>query len=323
MKAFVRDSYGPPGVLRLEDVDPPVARDDEVLVRIHAASLNAADLDYLYGRPLITRLGTGLRRPRHRGLGLDMAGVAEAVGPSVTRFRPGDEVFGDLTESGYGAFAEYVAASERVLAPKPDNLTFEEAATVPQSAILALQGLRSWRPVEPGEHVLVNGASGNVGPFAVQIAKAMGAQVTGVCSTDKMDFVRSVGADHVVDYSREDFAERGQQYDRIIDVAARRSFFRIRRVLRPRGVYAWIGGSMATLFQAMTVGPLMSLTGSRKLGLFMWKPFRQEDVAFLTGLIEARSIKPAIDRRYPLAEVPAALGYLEAGRAKGKIVIGV
>ncbi len=202
MRAFIRDEYGSPDVLELREVDKPTVHDDEVLVRVRAASLNQADLDYLYGRPMLTRMGTGFRRPRNRGLGLDAAGVVEAVGSAVTAFRPGAEVFGDLTQFGYGAFAEYACASEKAWALKPPSMTFEQAATVPQSGILALQNLQGTRRIEPGDRVLVNGASGNVGPFAVQIAKAFGARVTGVCRTSKMDLVRELGADDVIDYTR-------------------------------------------------------------------------------------------------------------------------
>ncbi len=213
MKAIVREEYGSPDVLELRDIDMPVVKDDEVLVRVRAASLNQADLDYLYGKPLLTKMGTGLRRPKNRGLGLDAAGVVQAVGKDVTAFRPGDEVFGDLTMFGYGAFAEYACAPEGAWALKPAGMTFEEAATVPQSGILALQHLRGRRRIEPGDRVLINGASGNVGPFAIQIVKAFGAHVTGVCSTSKMDMVRGLGADHVIDYKREDYTHNGQRYD--------------------------------------------------------------------------------------------------------------
>ena len=323
MKAIVRSEYGTPDVLELADIEAPVVGDDGVLVRVHAASLNAADLDYLYGKPLLTRMGTGLRKPRNRGLGLDVAGQVEAVGSDVTRFQPGDEVFGDLTAFGYGAFAEYASAPERAWAHKPAGMTFEEAATVPQAAILALQGLRGrGRRVQPGQRVLINGASGNVGPFAVQIAKAFGAHVTGVCSTGKMDLARGLGADHVIDYTREDFTRGGQRYDWIVDVAGNRSIFECRRALKPGGVYVMVGGPTARIFGALLLGPLISMARSRKMGLMLWwKPFEKEDVAFLVELIEAGKVAPVIDRRYPLNEVADALRYLEEGRARGKIVI--
>ncbi len=323
MKTMVRFEYGSPDVLELADVDVPVVGDDGVLVRVRAASLNAADLDYLYGKPLLTRMGTGLLKPRNRGLGLDVAGQVEAVGRDVTTLKPGDEVFGDMTEHGYGAFAELAAAPERAWAPKPAGLTFEEAATIPQAAILALQGLRGrGRRVQPGLRVLVNGASGNVGPFAVQIAKAFGAEVTGVCSTGKMDLVRELGADHVIDYTREDVSRGGRRYDWIVDVAGNHSILGWRRALRPGGVYVMVGGPTSRILGALLLGPLISLAGSRTMGLMLWwKPFAREDVAVLVELIEAGRIAPVIDRRYPLTEVPDALRYLKAGRARGKIVI--
>ena len=235
MKAIRRDKYGPPDVLELKDIERPVAKDGEVLVRVRAASLNQADLDYLLGKPFLTRMGTGLRTPRNSGLGLDVAGHVEAVGRAVTTFQPGDEVFGDLTAFGYGAFAEYACAPEDAWALKPASLSLEEAATIPQAAILALQGLGRGERIGSGTSVIVNGASGNVGPFAIQIAKAFGAHVTGVCSTAKMDMVRELGADEVIDYTREDYTRSGQRYDWIIDVAGNRSILECRRALRPRG----------------------------------------------------------------------------------------
>ena len=323
MKAIVRSVYGSPDVLELADVDMPAVGDDGVLVRVRAASLNAADLDYLYGKPFLTRMGTGLRRPRNHGLGLDVAGQVEAVGRDVTTAKPGDDVFGDLTEHGYGAFAEYACAPERAWAPKPVGMTFEEAATVPQAAILALQGLRGrGRRVRAGQRVLVNGASGNVGPFAVQIAKAFGAEVTGVCSTGKMDLVRELGADHVIDYTREDVqpgrpalrldrGHRGQLPDpRLAACADARRHLRHGR------------GSHEPYPRGARLGPVISLAGSRQMGLMLWwKPFKEEDVAVLVELIEAGAVAPVIDRRYPLAEVADALRYLKEGRARGKIVI--
>lgn len=323
MKAFIRDRYGDADVLEFADVEMPVVEDHGVLVRVQASSVNQADLDYLYGRPAVARLGTGLRRPTNRGLGLDVAGQVQAVGKDVTRFRPGDEVFGDMTEFGYGAFAEYVAAPEQAFAPIPSGITPEGAATVPQGAILAIQGLNAREGIRPGDTVLINGASGSVGPWAIQIAKAVGAEVTGVASTKKLDFVRSLGADHVVDYTREDFTLLGHRYDRIIDVMATRSVSAVRRALTPRGVYIVIGGSIARLFGIMVAGLVISATGGQKLGIAYWKPFNPEDVATLSGLLEARKITPVIDRRYPLAEVPDALRYVEDGHALGKVVITV
>jgi NADPH:quinone reductase-like Zn-dependent oxidoreductase len=322
MKAIVRDRYGPPDVLGLVDVDRPVVGDGDVLVRVRAASLNAADLDYLTGRPLLTRMGTGLRRPRNRGLGLDAAGTVEAVGRNVTRLRPGDEVFGDLTAFGYGAFAEYACAPERAWAAKPAGVSFEVAATIPQAGILALQGLRGGEGILAGHRVLVNGASGNVGPFAVQIAKARGAHVTGVCSTSKMDLVRALGADHVVDYTREDVTASGRRYDWIVDVAGNHSILAWRRALRPGGTYVMVGGPTARILGALVLGPLVTLAGRRRMGLMLWwKPFAGEDVARLVELLQTGGIAPVIDQRYSLAKVPEALRYLREGRARGKIII--
>ena len=324
MKAIVRYRYGSPNVLELREIDKPVVKDESVLVRVHAASLNSGDLDYLHGRPLIARVGTGLRTPWNRRLGVDVAGQVEAVGKGVTHLRPGDEVFGDLTQHGFGAFAEYVCAPATAFALKPARMTFEEAATVPQSAVLALQGLRGKRQIQPGHKVLINGAGGNVGPFAVQIAKSFGAEVTGVDRTSKLDMLRSIGADHVIDYTREDFTQSGQRYDRILDLVARRSIFDCRRALNPQGVYVLQGGSTGPLFQAAVLGPLISMTGSKKMGvMWWWRPFQQEDLAFVKELIEAGRVAPVIDRRYPLTEVPEALRYLEEGHARGKIVITV
>jgi NADPH:quinone reductase-like Zn-dependent oxidoreductase len=258
MKAFVRDRYGSPDVLVLSELATPAVKAGEVLVRLRAASLNQADLDYLYGRPVLTRMGTGFRRPRNRGLGLDAAGTVEAVGAGVAAFRPGDEVFGDLTQFGYGAFAEYACAAERAWAHKPPGMSLEEAATVPQSGILALQNLGGGRHIEPGDRVLVNGASGNVGPFAVQIAKAFGAHVTGVCRTSKVDLVREAGADEVIDYTVTDYTRDGQRYDWILDVAGNHSLLECRRALTPRGVYVLVGGPTSRILARWDGSPSSS-----------------------------------------------------------------
>ncbi len=323
MQAIVRDIYVPPDVLRLTDIDTPVVRDDGVLVRVRASSLNQGDLDYLYGRPSLTRMGTGLRTPRRHGLGFDAAGQVEAVGKSVTAFRPGDAVFGDLTQHGYSAFAEYACAPERAWARMPASLTFEQAATLPQAAILALQALKGGKGLVPGARVLVNGASGSVGPFAVQIAKAFGAHVTGVCRTDKMDMVAGLGADEVIDYTKGDATQSGQRFDWIVDVAGNRSLLEWRRALQPRGVYVMVGGSTGRLLSCLVPGPFVSLAARQRMGFLWWKPFRKDDVAILAGLIDAGKVSPVIDRSYPLREVPDALRYLEAGNARGKVVITV
>lgn len=321
MKAIVRNRYGSPDVLELMDVSKPVVGDHDVLVQVRAASLNQGDLDYLYGRPFLTRLGIGLRSPRDRGLGFDAAGQVEAVGRDVNRFKPGDEVFADLTQFGHGAFAEYACAPERAWARKPASLTVEEAATLPQAAVMALQALGGRGRIAPGDRVLVNGAGGSVGPFAVQIAKSYGAHVTGVDSTAKMDFLRGLGADQVIDYTAEDYTRSRQRYDWIVDIVGNRSILECRRALRPGGVYVMVGGSTSRICGCLLLGPLISLAGRRKMGFLWWKPFRKADVALLTELIEAGKVRPVIDSRYPLAELPAALRYLESGQAQGKVVI--
>ena len=321
MKAFVRDRYGSPEVLELRDVDKPVVRDGEVLVRVRATSLNQGDLDYLYGRPFLTRMGIGLRRPRRGCLGFDVAGQVESVGAGAKRFRAGDEVFGDMTPYGHGAFAEYVCAPERAWAPKPASLTFEEAATLPQAAILALQSLRGRGGLSAGDRVLINGASGSVGPFAVQIAKAFGAHVTGVCSSGKMGMVRGLGADEVIDYALEDYTRRGPRYDWIVDVAGNHRILECRRALKPRGVYVMVGGSTGRIVACLCLGPFISLMERKRMGFLWWKPFKAADVAVLQGLIEDGRVRPVIDRTYPMREIPEGLRYLEQGHAKGKIAI--
>lgn len=326
MKAAVRDRYGPPEVVEIREIERPVPSADQLLVRVRAASVNRADLDNLYPRWQFLRLFLGLRRPRIRGVGSDIAGVVESVGPSATRFRPGDEVFSDLFNFGQGAFAEYVCAPEKAFAAMPAGMTFEEAATLPHSAILALQGLRlrGGRTIRATDKVLVVGASGNVGPFAVQIAKSMGAEVTGVASSEKLDFVRSLGADHVIDYRAVDATRSGQQYDWILDVEARQSIFRWRRALRPKGVYVTLGGPPSTLLTAGLLGLLISRLGDKWTGvMFWWKPFNPDDVETLKELIAAGKLKPAIDRIFPLGEVVDALRHVDEGRAMGKVVVTI
>lgn len=323
MRAFTRSEYGSPDVLRLEEVPTPTPQKDEILVKVQAASVNMADVDYLTGQPKIARLLTGVRRPRNTGLGLDLAGVVSAVGDRVSAFEPGDEVFGDLTAFGFGAFAEFVCAPEAAFAPKPRGLTFEEAAAVPQAAVMAAQGLLRPRPVRAGDDVLVNGAGGNIGPFAVQIAKHLGAQVTGVDAPGKLDFIRSVGADHVIDYTVEDFTTDGNQYDRVLDVASHSTISEARRVLRPDGIYVIIPGSIASTFRALVLGPLASVLGSRRVGMLAWKPFEAGDVDFLTHLLERGQLRAVIDRTYDFDDIPEALRYQAEGTATGKIVISL
>ena len=316
----MRSEYGAPDVLRLEEVPTPTPQRGEILVGVRAASVNMADVDYLMGRPKMARAITGLRRPRNPVLGLDLAGVVMAVGDRVFGFKPGDEVFGDLTDFGFGAFAEFACAPEAAFAHKPKGLTFEQAAAVPQAAVMAAQGLLKPRPVRPGEQVLINGAGGNIGPFAVQIAKHLGAEVTGVDAPQKMDFIRSLGADHVIDYTVDDFTANVGKYDRVLDVASHHTISEARRVLRPGGVYLIVPGSIAGTLRAMVVGPLVSILGSRPMRMVPWKPFRAEDVAFLTNLLEKRQLRSVIDRVYNFQDIPQALEYQAEGRATGKIV---
>jgi NADPH:quinone reductase-like Zn-dependent oxidoreductase len=326
MKAAIRERYGSPDVVHLADVERPVPAEDQVLVRVRAASVNRADLDGIKPRPQFVRLFMGLRAPRNHRTGIDVAGVVEAVGSAVTRFRPGDEVFADLFgfSAGAGAFAEYVCARDEAFQPIPAGMSFEDAATLPHSAILAIQGLRlrNGRTVQPGDKVLIDGASGNVGPFAVQIAKSMGAEVTGVCSTAKVDFVRSLGADHVIDYTQVDYTTSGERYDWIVDTDSHHPILRIRRALRSNGVYVTLGGEGRPILAAMVLGPLISLATDKSMGMLLWwKPFKREDVETLTALIEAGKVRPVIDRSFPLSEVVDALRYVDEGRARGKVVI--
>lgn len=322
MKAMIYTQYGSPDVIQFKEVEKPTPKGDEVLIKVHAASVNAGDLRYLRGTPWLFRLASGLRKPRNIFLGADVAGRVEAVGNNVTQFQPGDEVFGDLSASGRGTFAEYVCASETALVLKPANVSFEEAAAVPVAAVTALQGLQSRRQIQPGQKVLINGASGGVDSFAVQIAKAFGAEVTAVCSTRNVDRMRSIGADRVIDYTQEDFTQNGQQYDFILAANGYQPLSAYQRALSPHGTYVMTGGAMAQMFESMLLGPLVSMTGNKKMGNLMAKPDK-ENLTFVKDLLEAGKVKPVIDRCYPLSEVAEAVRYLEAGHAQGKVVITV
>jgi len=322
MKAIVQTEYGSPDVLRLKDVPKPTPKDDEVLVKIHAASLNAADFEILRGM-WAARFG-GPFRPGNKIPGSDLSGRVEAVGRNVKQFQPGDEIWGDLSfPYSYGTFAEYVSVSESALVLKPPSMTFEEASTYPQAAIISLQTLRDKGQIQPGQKVLINGAGGGMGTFAVQIAKLYGAEVTGVDSAMKFDMLRSIGADHVIDYAQEDFTKSGQSYDLIVDVVAKRSVFDYRRALSPEGHFMIVGGSLGTFLQVVVFGTLISKIGSKKLGLNKYEANNREDLAELAELFEAGKVVPVIDRSYPLGEVPEAVRYLEEGLALGKIVISM
>lgn len=320
MRAIIRETYGPPDILRLEDVPVPPLGDGDVLVKVHAASANAGDWHLLRGTPLPFRLVAGLRTPKFKIIGTDIAGSVEAVGRNVTQFRRGDDVFGELSRCGFGAYAEFAAAPETALASKPANLSFEDAATLPTAGCTAMQGLRKGR-IKPGQRVLINGASGGVGTFAIQIAKALGSEVTAVCSTRNVDMVRSIGADHIVDYTKEDFATQGRRYDFILAVNGDRSIWEYRRALTDDGSYAMTGGSNRQLADALLFGPLLSV-GRQRFGNLLVKP-NQADLLALKDLCEAGKVRPVIDRRFPLSEVADAVRYIEDGHARGKVVVTV
>jgi NADPH:quinone reductase-like Zn-dependent oxidoreductase len=320
MKAIVYTKYGPPETLQLEDVAKPTPKDDEVLIKVRAVSVNRSDWEGLRGKPLYARIG-GLLKPRHQRLGSDIAGRVEMAGSNIWRFQPGDEVFGDILPR-LGGFAEYVCARESALALKPPSMTFEEVAAIPQAAVIALQGIRDRGQVQPGEKVLINGAGGGAGTFAVQLAKMYGAEVTGVDNYGKLDFMRSLGADHVIDYTREDFTKNGKQYDLILDIVAHRSVFAYKRALRPNGSYFLAGGSVATILQILFLGPWIRRTTGKKIRVLAVRP-NIEDLDFMKELIEAGKVTPVIDRTYPLSEVPEAMGYVGEGHAQGKVVISV
>jgi NADPH:quinone reductase-like Zn-dependent oxidoreductase len=319
MKAVLRTQYGPPDVLQFTKVGKPTPTNDEVLIKIEATSVNPLDWRILRGKPFLIRLG-GLRTPKHKILGVDIAGRVEAVGSNVKQFRPGDEVFGG--GKNLGGFAEYVCTAEDNLALKPANLSFEDAAAVPVAAISALQGLRDKGSIQQGQNVLVDGASGGVGTFAVQIAKSFGAKVTAVCSTGNVDKARSLGADRVIDYTRENFTKSGQRYDLILAVNAYHSIFDYRRALSQDGICVLVGGDLAQVFQGILLGPLLSMIGRKKV-CFVGANINQKDLVFLKDLLEAGKVKPVIDRRYPLSDLAEALRYLEQGHAQGKVVIAV
>jgi NADPH:quinone reductase-like Zn-dependent oxidoreductase len=326
MKAIVYCNYGVPN-LKFQEIEKPTPEDDQLLVKVRAASVNPLDWHFVEGTPYFMRLiGVGLRKPKDTRLGVDFAGTVEAVGKNVTKFKPGDEVFGGRT----GAFAEYVCVREpRAVALKPANITFEQAASVPIAAITALQGVRDKGKVQPGQKVLINGASGGVGTFAVQIAKSVGADVTGVCSTRNLDMVRSLGADHVIDYTKEDFTKGDQRYDVILDNVANRSLSECRRVLNPNGRYVLIGGGGAN--EGRWLGPgltqalkamVLSKFVSQKMGMMMGE-LNQKDLTALADLMQSGKVTPVIDRTYKLSEIPQAIQYLEQGHARGKVVIAV
>jgi len=318
VKAVVYTRYGPPDVLRLTDVETPVPRGDEVLVKVHAVALNGSDWETLRGKPLYSRIG-GPFRPRHHILGSDIAGRVAAAGPEATLFRPGDDVFADILSS-MGGFAEYACVRQSALSRMPAGLSYEEAAALPQAGVIALQGIRDKGQVQPGQAVLISGAGGGSGMFAVQLAKLLGAEVTGVDNTAKLEFMRSLGADHVIDYTRENFTRNRRAYDLILDLAAYRSPLACRGSLKPGGRYLYVGGSVAALLQALLAGPLTGRAEGRKIRLLAVR-LGVRHLAPLLDLCQAGKIVTVIDRRYALSEVPQALRYLGEGNAKGKVIV--
>ena len=324
MKASVLTNYGSADFFEFQEVDKPEPKDNEVLVKVYASSVNSWDWEILMGKPFVNRLMVGLRKPtRIKILGCDIAGRIEAVGRDVKQFQVGDEVFGDISHCGWGGFADYVCVPEKAnaLALKPVSMTFEESAAVPQAAVLALQGLRKGK-IDRARKVLINGASGGVGSFAVPMAKSYGAEVTGVDSTGKLEFVRSLGADHVIDYTQQDFTSNGQQYDLILDVQAYHSFSDYRRALSLNGIYVMVGGSMALVNQLILLGPWMSGTRTKKMGILMHKP-DANDLDIMKTQFATKKVAPVIDRCYPLSDVAEAIKYYESGQVKGKIVISI
>lgn len=322
MKAIVADRYGTPDVLEFKETEKPTPKDNEVLIKVYAASLNMFDWHLLTADIFLVRLNMGLFKPKNRIPGADVAGRVEAVGKNVTQFKAGDEVYGDLAASGCGSFAEYVAVPEKALALKPVNLTFEEAAAYPMAAVTALQGLRDAGKIQAGQKALIQGASGGVGSFAVQIAKVFGAEVTAVCSTRNVEQVRSLGADHVIDYTQEDFTKNGRQYDLIFAVNGYRKLEEYKNSLTSKGIYVMAGGTTKQIFEAVLRGSFLSEKDGRKLGAFTAEP-KQEDLMVLKSLAEAGKVKPVIDKRYPLNETAQALRYLGEGHARGKVILNV
>jgi NADPH:quinone reductase-like Zn-dependent oxidoreductase len=322
MKAIVYTQYGSPDVLQLKEVDKPAPKDDEVLVKVYAASINSWDWDMLTGRPFEYRFLSGLLKPKKtKILGCDIAGQIEAVGKNIKQFHPGDDVFGDLCEGSWGGFAEYVCARENELTLKPAGMTYEEAAATPQAGLLALQGLCDKSEIQPGQRILINGAGGGVGTFAIQMAKSFGAEVTGVDSTGKLDMMSSLGADYVIDYNQDDFTKNGKSYDLILDVKTDRSVFDYWRALSPNGKYVTVGGRSARIIQLVLVGSLISMTGSKKLTLIKHKP--NKDLNIINELFEAGKIKPVLDKCFPLSETAEAFQYFGEGHFNGKVVITV
>ncbi|MGJ4788625.1 NAD(P)-dependent alcohol dehydrogenase [Leptospira koniambonensis] len=323
MKAIVYEKYGSSDVLQYKDIQKPVPKDNEILVKVRASSVNAADWRMMKADPFLVRFYAGLFKPKKISiLGADVAGIVESIGPNVTKFRPGDEVFGDVFASGFGAFAEYKCGKENEFVLKPSNVSFEDAAALPLAGMTALHSLRDFGKVEAGQKVLINGSSGGVGTFAIQLAKYFGADVTAVCSTSKMNQSISLGADQVIDYTKEDFTKNGKKYDLIVGVNGYRTLSEYKSSLYPKGRYVMAGGGTAQLFQALLLGPFISRAGSQKIIAASSEP-NQKDLLFLSDLLKSGKIKSVIDRRYKLEEVPQAIQYVEEGHASAKVIITV
>lgn len=323
MKAIYYDQYGPPDVLQVREIEMPVPKDDEVLIRIHATSINSWDWDMIRGKPVFVRMW-GLFKPKHKIPGSDIAGRVELAGRNVKKFKPGDDVYGDIVEHGWGGFAEYACANEHQLVIKPASMSFEQASAIPQAGLLALQGIRDFGKLQKGQRILLNGAGGGVGTIGLQIAKMLGGEVTVVDSADKLDMLRSIGADHVIDYRKEDFTNNGKTYDIIVDVVANRPLSNYRRALAVGGIFVMIGGSTSTILKLMTMGPLISKfrnRGNKSLTLMGYKPnLGLDDMS--TFFLEGKVI-PVIDRVFPLAETRDAFNYFASGSFRGKIVIKI
>ena len=320
MKAVVYEKYGDLDVLELKEVNKPIPKENEILIKNHASGINFADSGLVRGKPFLGRLWQGLFKPKKHILGAEIAGIIESVGINVKRFKPGDEIFADIGDVGFGGFAEYVAVPEKVVVLKPTNLTFEEAAVVPVAAVVALQGLRNHGKLQSGQKILINGASGGIGSFAVQIAKTLGAEVTGVCSTKKLDKLRSLGADHVIDYTKENFTQGEQRYDLILDNVANHSFSNLRRALTLQGIIIPNSGhsGMGYVIKAFLLSPIM-----RQQGNMFLASSNSKDLDYLKQLIEDGKVTPVIDKTYPLSDTPEAFRYLEEEHARGKVVITV
>ncbi|MFF2447184.1 NAD(P)-dependent alcohol dehydrogenase [Neobacillus sp. NPDC058068] len=321
MKAIIYNKYGTAEVLKLKEVEKPTPKDNEVLIKVQAVSVNSWDWELLRGKPFLARLG-GLLKPKYKILGADIAGQVEAIGKDVKHLLPGDEVFGDISWCGWGGFAEYACAHENALSLKPASMTFEEAASIPQAAVLALQGLRDNGKIKEGQKVLINGAGGGVGTFALQIAKLYGANVTCVDRAEKLNMLLSLGADQVIDYAQEDFTQKGQSYELILDIVGNRSIFDFNRILNPNGTYIMVGGPLLRILQCLITGPLYSKTSGKKMSILVHKPNRN-DQNYLKQLFMAGTVVPVIDKQYPLSKAADAVQYLGEGHAKGKVVIRV